>query len=244
MHTRSPHIARLMSVVAAMASISACSMMNRPDPAPLPRVRTAHIRDRAQPQRTLMRAPSGDTTERESGRGNVNEHAISLADGSPGLVYVNSGHYAGGDYTDTLVVRRDDLAPIWEHVDYPQRRWEKTIQFHGASLTQTNHLGDTTRSFNLRFPRRVFAFSEVDLVVRSLPYAAGYHDILPLYSEGDDSLELDTIAVVGTPGPTITLRFADPVLVVTYVVDSATRRITSYDLVNKRTGVRGRRVVG
>jgi hypothetical protein len=204
---------------------------------------TSHVVDFSEVQRTLSRAATGDTTEHESVRTTVEERLIPLADGGRGLMRISSGHYSAGDFTDTLVMHRDGLAPVWERLRYRRQRYAKEIEYGDASLHQVNHLGDSTRSFEKRFSLPVFAFSEVDLVVRSLPYASGYHTILPLYSEGDDSLEIDTVAVVGRAGHGWTVRFADPAIVATYVIDSTSRRVTQYDVTSRRNGARARRVV-
>ena len=204
---------------------------------------TSHVVDYTEVQRTLSRGATGDTTEHESVRTTVEERLIPLAGGERGLMRISSGHYSAGDFTDTLVMHRDGLAPMWERLRYPQQRYAKEIDYGGASLHQVNHLGDSTRSFERRFALPVFAFSEIDLVIRSLPYASGYRTILPLYSEGDDSLEMDTVAVVGHAGHAWTVRFADPAIVATYVVDSTSRRVTQYDVTSRRNGAHARRVV-
>jgi len=207
------------------------------------RLVTSHLVNFTEVERTLFRPATDDTTEREAVRTTVEERLVPLADGGRGLMRISSGHYAAGDFSDTLVMHRDGLAPVWERLRYPQRRYAKEIEYGGASLHQLNRLGDSTKSFEKRFALPVFAFSEVDLVVRSLPYASGYRTILPLYSEGDDSLEMDTIAVVGNAGHAWTVRFADPAIVATYVIDSASRRITQYDVMSRQNGSRARRVV-
>jgi hypothetical protein len=204
---------------------------------------TSHVVDFIEVERTLSRGATGDTTERESVRTTVEERLVPLADGGRGLMRISSGHYAAGDFTDTLVMHRDGLAPVWERLRYPQQRYAKEIEYGDASLHQVNRLGDSTQSFQKRFTLPVFAFSEVDLVVRSLPYASGYRTILPLYSEGDDSLEMDTVAVVGRAGHGWTVRFADPAIVATYVIDSTLRRVTQYDVMSRRNGAHARRVV-
>ena len=80
-------------------------------------------------------------------------------------------------------------------------------------------------------------------MLRSLPLAAGYAAILPLYSEGSDSLEMDSVAgEAATPAtgerPAWSVRFADPAIVETYVIDAASRRITKHDIVSRRSGRR------
>lgn len=240
-----------LSLIAIIAILWACASPGRraapasniePVPVEPRQLITRHLTDYTEVQRTLSRNATGDTTERESVRTTVEERLLSLPAGDRGVMRISAGHYSGGDFVDTLLMRRDDLTPLSERIRYPQRRWAKDIEFAGVSLHQINRLGDSTQTLERRFSRPVFAFTEVDLVVRSLPYRPGYHAILPLYSEGDDSLEMDTVAVTGIAGRAWTLRFADPAIVATYAIDSMTRRIIEYDVVNRRSGARARRI--
>lgn len=210
-------------------------------PAGSRRLVTSHISELREALLTYSRAASGDTTEHQSVRTIVEEHPTQ-DDGAPAVLMIRAGHFSGGDFVDTLLVRRDGLVPVWEHLRYPQGRTAKEIEFSGDRLRQTNHSGDSTRTFELHFALPVFAFSEIDLLMRSLPFSGGYHAIVPLYSEGDDSLEMDTVAVMGPIEHQWAVRFGDPVIVATYGIDSASRRIERYDLVNRRTRGRVRRV--
>jgi hypothetical protein len=210
-------------------------------PAGSARLVTSHISELDEILLTYSRSASGDTAEHQSARTVVEEHPTER-DGVPAVLMVRAGHFSGGDFVDTLLVRRDGLVPLWEHLSYPQRRTAKEIEFSGDRLRQTNHSGDSTRTFELNFALPVFAFSEIDLLVRSLPLSDGYHAIVPLYSEGDDSLEMDTVAVTGPVDHQWKVRFGDAVIVATYGIDSASRRIERYELVNRRTGGRVRRV--
>jgi hypothetical protein len=210
-------------------------------PAGSGRLVTSHISEHREVLLTYSRASSGDTTEHLSVRTVVEEHPTEVA-GAPAVLMIRAGHYAGGDFTDSLLVRREGLVPIWEHLRYPQMRYEKHIDFTGDQLRQTNHLGDSTRTFEMHFALPVFAFSEVDLLIRSLPFSNGYHAIVPLYSEGDDSLEMDTVTITGPIDHQWSVRFGDAVIVATYWIDSASRQIERYDLVNRRSRGRARRV--
>jgi hypothetical protein len=83
----------------------------------------------------------------------------------------------------------------------------------------------------------VFNFQELDDLLRSLPLREGYERILPLYSEGDDSLEMDTVRIMSRDAAgRWTLRFADPAIVATYEVDERTRRIVRHEYVLRKTG--------
>jgi hypothetical protein len=192
-------------------------------------------------ERTLSRAASGDTTERESVVTRIDEIIQGLGAAAT-LTRVSTGHYAGGDYYDTLVVRRADLRPIREHMAYPQRRLEKRFDYQGGTVHQTTTLRDSAQSFERSYPTQVFGFAEVELLLRSLPYRPGYTAILPLYSEGDDAIEYDSVAVTGAPNGRWTVRFADPAIIATYGIDQASRRIVSYEVVNRRTNGRARKL--
>lgn len=78
--------------------------------------------------------------------------------------------------------------------------------------------------------------------MRSLPYRLGYTAILPLYSEGDDAIEMDSVAVVDARPDRWTIRFADPAIVATYGIDAATRRIVSYDVTGRKTHGKARKI--
>jgi hypothetical protein len=210
-------------------------------PAGSGRLVTSHISEHREVLLTYSRASSGDTTEHLSVRTIVEEHPTEVA-GAPAVLMIRAGHYGAGDFTDSLLVRREGLVPICEHLRYPQMRYEKHIDFTGDQLRQTNHLGDSTRTFEMHFALPVFAFSEIDLLIRSLPFSNGYHAIVPLYSEGDDSLEMDTVTVTGPIDHQWSVRFGDAVIVATYGIDSASRQIERYDLVNRRSRGRVRRV--
>ncbi|HKW47850.1 MAG TPA: alpha/beta hydrolase, partial [Gemmatimonadaceae bacterium] len=81
------------------------------------------------------------------------------------------------------------------------------------------------------YPFRVFNFNELDEVVRSVPLRPGYRAIVPLYSEGDNALETDSVDVEGTDSSGVwNVRFADKVIIGHYGIDGATRRIVRYEV--------------
>jgi hypothetical protein len=205
---------------------------------------TSHFQDRSHAEHFLSRAASGDTTEHESVVTRVDERT-GTSDAGPTILRVTTGHYSGGDYSDSMVVRRADLRPVREHLAYVQRRMDKQFDYAGNTLRQRNVTGDSALAFGREYTLPVFAFSEIDMIVRSLPFRPGYTAILPLYSEGDDALEMDSVSVIDThAGPRWTIRFADPAIVATYSVDAATRQIVSYDVTNRKSNGRGRKVFG
>jgi hypothetical protein len=130
-----------------------------------------------------------------------------------GLLLVTTGEVRSKPFVDSSLVKRHGLAPVWEvsHFDGKVKRW--------------TYKGD------------VFNFQELDDLLRSLPLREGYERILPLFSEGDDSLEMDTVRVMTRDaGGRWTLRFADPAIVATYEIDERTRRIVRHEHVSRRSG--------
>lgn len=192
-------------------------------------------------ERTLSRAATGDTTEHESVVTRIDEVVANDGGGST-ILRVTTGHYSGGDYYDSLVVHRADLRPVRERFAYLQRKLDKRFDYDGGTVHQTNTAGDLVKSFDRRYDVPVFAFSEIELLVRSLPYRPGYTAILPLYSEGDDAIEMDSVAVVDARPDRWTIRFADPAIVAIYGIDAATRRIVSYDVTGRKTKGKARKV--
>jgi len=203
---------------------------------------TAHIVDNVDNQRVMSRAATGDTTAKERGRVTIEQH-ISTANGAANVMLYKLGHYASGTFYDTMSMTREGLRPISERMQFGST--VKVIDYDGDRVHETVQVGDSTpRVLDRRFPVTVFGFNQLELVVRSLRLRPGFHAILPLYSEGDDSLEMDTATVVqlaqandGSASPTWTVRFADPAIVGTYVIDTLSRRITSYEVRARKSGM-------
>lgn len=80
------------------------------------------------------------------------------------------------------------------------------------------------------------------LVLRSLPLRDGYEAILPLYSEGSDTVKMDSVTVVNhdAAAGVWTLRFADPAIVATYDIDERTRKIVGRRQTARKSGVQYR----
>jgi hypothetical protein len=196
---------------------------------------TGQLGDFTQTERTLSQAATGDTTPHESVVARVDERVLADREG-PVFVRVTTGHYSAGDYYDSLFVRRADLRPIREHLAYPQRRIDKQFDYRDNAVHQTNVGGAADTTFVHEYTLPVYAFSEIETLIRSLPFQLNYSAILPLYSEGDDALELDSVAVVNDrAGKLWTVRFADPAIVAMYGVDASTRRIVSYYVTSRKT---------
>jgi hypothetical protein len=202
----------------------------------------AHIVDNVDNQRVMSRAATGDTTAKERGRVTI-EQRVAPVNGVVNVQLLKLGHYAVGDFVDTMSMTRDGLRPITERMQFGST--VKTINYDGDHLRETIQVGDSApRILDRSFPMPVFGFNQLELVLQSLPLRPGFHAILPLYSEGDDSLELDTATVVkvaqannGASSPTWTVRFADPAIVSTYVIDTLSRRIISYEVQARKSGM-------
>lgn len=204
---------------------------------------TNHLTDLSETERTMSRAATGDTTEHESITTRVDERIVGDPRG-PMFLRVTTGHYSGGDYYDSIFVRRADLTPVREHLAYLQRHIDKRFEFGGTSIHQTNVIGDSTRTFDTEYTLPVYAFSEVELIIRSLPFHSYYSAVIPLYSEGDDKLEMDSVYVVNDrpPGRRWTVRFSDPAIVAVYGIDASTRRILSYYVTSRKTNGRAYKI--
>jgi len=202
----------------------------------------AHIVDNVDNQRVMSRAATGDTSAKERGKVRIEQH-VAPVNGVVNVQLIKLGHYAAGDFVDTMSMTRDGLRPITERMQFGST--VKTIHYDGDRLHETIQVGDSVpRALDRSFPMPVFGFNQLELVLQSLPLRPGFHAILPLYSEGDDSLELDTATVVKlaqssdrSPSASWTVRFADPAIVSTYVIDTLSRRITSYEVQARKSGM-------
>jgi len=172
----------------------------------------------------LMRADS------EIGRFRYEWHLMP----NDGLLLVTSGDVRSTPFFDSALVKRHGLAPVWETSQFGSRH--EHWSYDGARVTSTRE-----KTVQHVYSGPVFNFQELDDLLRSLPLREGYERILPLYSEGDDSLEMDTVRITrGDHAGRWTERFADPAIVATYEVDERTRRIVRHEYVLRKTGVQGR----
>lgn len=143
---------------------------------------------------------------------------------------------SGGRVVDSALFRRHTLAPVWEVSDAATRVERYT--FSGSHVAVTTTSADSApRTQALRHSRPFFTFQELDLLMRSLPLRAGYRALLPLFSEGDDSIEVDTAEVQHADSAgRWSIRFADPAVTATYIVDGHTRALVSYEHVFRTQG--------
>jgi hypothetical protein len=108
---------------------------------------TTHFTNDAHVERTLSRAATGDTTEHESVSTRIDE-VVGGGGVESTILRVTTGHYSGGDYYDSLVVRHGDLRPIRERLAYMQRRTEKRFEYDERTVHQTNTSGDSAVTFD------------------------------------------------------------------------------------------------
>jgi hypothetical protein len=148
---------------------------------------------------------------------------------------------------DSLVITRRGLVPVTEHLDFRgsfNYRYDKN---HVAGTVQPHD--SAQRAYDQSFPSNVFAFNEMDLLVRSLPFKQGLSVVAPLFSEVDRDLEMDTLTVLGPDtsgaghgGNGWMVRFADPAIVARFVIDRTSRAIMSSEIFPRKTEMRMRYV--
>ena len=196
----------------------------------------SHLGERQHDYRYLMRNP-GDTAEREFYRYHLEEHLVQ-DHGVAGLLIVKRSLTTGTPFSDSLFLRQDGLTPVWEHALIGNATFQWTYQ--GDRVRRTRTVADSTPvTTDTAYGVKVFAFNEQELVLRSLPLHAGFIAILPLYSEGSNQLELDTATVLASAavkrgqGPAWTVRFADPAIIETYLIDAQTRVILSHETISR-----------
>jgi hypothetical protein len=187
-----------------------------------------------------VRRGNGDTVEKKMADTRREQHAIRGR--SDNIVMITSWDPPNASL-DTMVITRRGLAPITEHLGfrgtfdyrYDRNRVSGTVQPHDSAQ----------RAYEQSFPNNVFAFQEVDLIARSLPFRQGFSVVVPLFSEVDRALEMDTLTVLGPDTARVgawTVRFADPVIVNHYVIDRTSRAIIWSETLPRRNDMRMRYV--
>jgi hypothetical protein len=228
-----------MSVLSRRRNASLCAVLgatilvasaDRPFARALPVLRpgntdldVSHIRERSDSTSYALRDAKGQPTGATAFR-HDEEHLIDDARGKA-VMLVNSNR----DYADTAIVLRSSLRPIREMQHYLSRHRQLVFEYEGNRVRLRDSTADSAvRIREHTYDGDVFHFNELNLIIRSLPFREGYEAILPLYSEGSDALELDTIKVLGKDDRGAwTVRFADPVIVATHTIDPVTRRLIS-----------------
>lgn len=143
--------------------------------------------------------------------------------------------------TDTLVVDARTLRPRHEVLAFNHVRRE--YRYDGAHVTGTIQYPDSApQAFDKTFDVPVFAFNEVEPLVRSLDYRTVHRIVVPLFSEVDGDLEHDTLSVAGRDtmaGRDVwVVRFADPAITTRYLVDVKTRAILDAVTTQRKAGTR------
>ncbi len=170
------------------------------------------------------RLANGDSVNRDAGSARTEFRSVSYRD-KPSILVISTRSFGARQSIDSSLVQRDGLAPIWEISRQGQAR--KRYDYNGSQVRLEVTAPDSAATKKeATYPFPVFSFEELDELIRSVPLRAGYHAILPLYSEGDHALETDTVSVEGQDSAGIwNVRFADPVIISHYGIDGKTRTI-------------------
>lgn len=200
---------------------------------------TGHVRNRRSDLRFEVLSSSGDsvTTNVPYTR---EERVVSGATGRE--IVLTFAYGAPATTIDTLVVRQRDLEPEWETLRTPSGA--RHLVYGQMQVRIDAGLTDSVPITRTRSTaQHAFAFNEMEMVMRSLPLRDGYRAVVPLFSEIDEQVEIDTISVVaradardGAKASAWTVRFADPAIVSTYEIDAATRQILSHAVTQKKSG--------
>jgi hypothetical protein len=198
---------------------------------------TRHFVDRARTLQFQGLSPGGDSVTMRIAL-ERSERAIAGPGGADLLI---AYRYAPPTSTgDSLIVSRASLAPRRETLSVSKRTIDLEYSAMSVDIVTRWDSGGTIHHVRpLTTP--AFAFNEREQVIRSLPLAPGYRAILPLFSEIDEQVEMDSVAVVGRGETTVgasvwRVRFADPALVVTYDIDVTTRQAVAESFFQRQGG--------
>lgn len=179
-------------------------------------LRSAKIAERCDSLWFVSRAP-GETTEHVLLAQRKELHLVRDR-----VVQVTTVNTAEGSYVDSTVFLRDGLTPILEatYADSHVTRYRYDKNQVDVTTTSVAHH---------QYPYPVFNFEQLDLLIQLLPLRSGYEALLPLYSEGDQDAEVDTVQVQGRDSAGVwQVRFADKAIVATYGIADGTRAWVSY----------------
>jgi hypothetical protein len=169
----------------------------------------------------------------------LSERELGLA-GRPRVVMLTSAWSNPYESYDSLIVGRTSLRPIEETVTSRRARYH--YLYSGAHVTGTVTTDSSSERVDRSFPETVFAFNELEILIRSLRYRAGSTFVVPLFSEGDRAVEHDTLRVVSRSmsddGRLVwTVDFADPVITTRYRVDANARVLVDAETRQRKSGV-------
>ena len=193
-------------------------------------VSTEHFRDTTISYRVVMdRLPNGDSTSSDRGVYRKETRHVTYQ-GRPAILFISTIDMNGRSYVDSSAVLPNGMIPLWEVSTLGTRR--TTYAYSGAKVRRSLTQPDSAKKVvEHDFGTPMFYFEALDDIIRSLPLRAGYQAILPLYSEGDDGIEMDTVRVEGRDGAGVwNVRFADPVIIAQYGIDGRTRNIVRHEI--------------
>lgn len=195
----------------------------------------------------MTQSTAQDTTSHELGAITYERQLVPHVQdrgGAPGILMIHRGEFGAHRSVDSALFLVRGLAPVWE-----VSRFDSTVTrftYDGKHVTYVRTSADSGERRNEHtYQVPVFMWQGRDELLQSLPLRVGYTAIVPLYSEGDLNIEMDTVRVVKSDASNHwTIYFADPVIVATTVIDGTTRAITSYSHTMRKSGRSMRYVIG
>lgn len=233
----------LATATVGCALLAACTIQRSSEHVVAPELslNTGHIA----PQTTRWRLTvQKDTVTRDMG---VMTSTTRFAEyqGRPAILLVRTVPTPKGNVVDSVLMLRHTLAPVWEHSHQPSKTM--LLAFSDSAVTGEWTPADSAmRSVHHPLPRPVFNAAAQELLISSLPLAAGYQTLIPIYSFELGGMELDTLSVVGTGRVQLRaggerdawkLAFGDPFVTATYWVDRETREILRQEIVSRKSRV-------
>jgi len=198
-----------------------------------------HLTPQTQNMRVLVRAGTGDTTEREWSLLTRSDRVIEAPAGQLAQTFF---YAPPRTIRDSLVVQRAGLAPVFERLDLGTALI--TLRFEGNRVLGTVQRGDSSLQIEQNFSHDIFAFNQLESLVRSLDYKLGQSMVVPLFSAQDLRLEYDTLFVVARDDSrgraAWRVRFSDATIVSDYLIDAETRRVLAQETRQRASGTRFR----
>lgn len=165
---------------------------------------------------------------------------VMAAQNLTGSVVIESAWTPPVSTTDSLMIDATTFAPQAEAFTSPSLTFH--YRYSGSEISGTLQRADSaTRSIARLTGEPAFAFNELESLVRSLRFTRIQSVVVPLFSEADAVLERDTLSlvadtVVAGGRRARIVRFADPVIVQRYIVDSASRNIIRITTRQRKSG--------
>lgn len=244
---RRTHVRQIILATTATILLGACqSLVQRGVPAsritaPASALNIGALTPDARTEWTFYRRRSSDTADEPIAHLETEERS-SATDNTLTLIM----HWLPPfESSDSLVVDRATLAPREESSRSGPLAFQ--YRYQADRVTGTIRKADSlARPVADALGERVYAFNELDQLARSLPFRSGTRVVVPLYSEADADVEHDTLAVLGDTvvdgASAWIVRFADPVIVRRYLIESPKRQVLESDITQRRSGTRFRLV--